>query len=174
MCLIGGSFCEQGKGVSGHCIPRTVAVCYFHLARYIRRTTNVLSSWDSWWLVKLNEAEGVIHPELRIDRIFVRSTVGIVSLVTPRDGLNAQEIRGWISGNRSDFFIFSRAPRPSLGPTHSPVQCVPEGLKRPQISGWFAFKWNWWSYVCTPPYFFLASSVSDSRVTLPFLLFGPV
>ena len=45
--------------------------------------------------------------------------------------------QGWISGRRRDFFVFSRAPIPY------PVQCVPVGLKRPQISGWsFAFEWS--------------------------------
>lgn len=40
-------------------------------------------------------------------------------------------IQGWISARRRDFFVFSREPRPSLGPAQSTVQCVPGRLKRP-------------------------------------------
>jgi len=108
MCLIGGCFCEQGLGVSGHRIPRTAAMCHLHLARYFHLTTNALSPWDSLWLGRLNEAERVVHPELRTVRMFMRSTVGIVSLVTPKDGMNGREIRGVL-----------------LGPTQYPIRCVP-------------------------------------------------
>ena len=119
----GGCFCEQGKGFYCHCIPRAAAVCRFQLARYLHRTTNALSPWDSWLLAKLREAERLKNPELRTSRIFMHSTLVIVTVVTPRYGLDGRVIRGGFPAAEGSFLSSPELPDGPWGPT-SPLSSV--------------------------------------------------
>jgi hypothetical protein len=68
--------------------------------------------------------------------------------------------QGFESRQGLGIFLFTTASRPDLGPTQSPIQCVPLalslGVKRPQSEACHsppssAEVKNAWSYTSTPP-----------------------
>jgi hypothetical protein len=46
----------------------------------------------------------------------MRSTVGIVNLMTPRDGMNGREIRGWFPAGEGTFLSSPERPDRPWGP----------------------------------------------------------
>jgi hypothetical protein len=118
---------------------------------YIKYVTNLDFSYVNISLCVNNAPKSLSHAQRRRD-----SSVSIViRLRVGRSGFNYRQVQWW-----EEFFLFTTASRPALGPTQPPIQRIlrplTPGVKRPGREANHsplptADVKNEWRYTSTPP-----------------------